>query len=140
LPLRLASIVTVISEQTKTEVLKTGAVPEAKIRVIPNFVDPALTFSERPFLSAQPRILHVGTTPNKNLCNVIAALRGTPCLLVIVGPLPEALRKSLQDTGVRHENVVGIDHAAMIRLYQDADIISVKDSSRSSAMVSCGLA
>jgi glycosyltransferase involved in cell wall biosynthesis len=124
LPLRLASIVTVISEQTKTEVLNTVAIPEEKIRVIPNFVDPALAFSERPFSSTQPRILHVGTTPNKNLCNVIAALRGTPCVLVIVGPLSEAILECLQDTGVRHENIVGVGNAAMMSLYRDADIIS----------------
>ncbi len=124
LPLRLASIVTVISEQTKTELLDTVAIPERKIRVIPNFVDPALAFSERPFATAQPRILHVGTTSNKNLSNVIAALHGIPCVLVIVGPLPAAIVELLDATRVRHENLVGIDEAAMIRLYRDADIVS----------------
>jgi glycosyltransferase involved in cell wall biosynthesis len=124
LPVRLASAIVVISEQTKRELLKTVAVPEGKISVIPNFVDPALEFSERPFAGGQPRILHIGTTPNKNLPRVIAALRGVPCVLVIVGQLPPAIVDELQESGVRYENFVGLDHAAMMRLYRDADIIS----------------
>lgn len=124
LPLRLASVITVISEQTKREILRYVVIPENKIRVIPNFVDPALQFSVRPFASAQPRILHIGTTANKNLSNVIAALRGTSCVLVIVGQVPEAEREALQDGAVLYENYVGIDEAHLARLYRDADIIS----------------
>jgi glycosyltransferase involved in cell wall biosynthesis len=124
LPLRLASAITVISDQTKNDVLRTIALPERKITVVPNFVDPAFMFSERPFAGDQPRILHVGTTPNKNLARVIAALRGIPCVLVIVGQLPRTMERALQEGGVRYENWVGIDHEAMARLYRDADIIS----------------
>jgi glycosyltransferase involved in cell wall biosynthesis len=124
LPVRLASAIVVISEQTKRELLKTVAVPEEKIRVIPNFVDPTLEFSERPFAGGSPRILHIGTTPNKNLSRVVAALRGVPCVLVIVGPLPPPIVNELQESRVSYENFVGLDNAAMIRLYCDADIIS----------------
>jgi glycosyltransferase involved in cell wall biosynthesis len=124
LPLRMASAITVISEQTKNEVLKTVAVSQKKITVIPNFVDPAFAFNERPFSGERPRILHVGTTPNKNLPRVVAALRDIPCVLVIIGQLPEAILRDLQESGVRYENLVGVDHSAMVRLYRDADIIS----------------
>jgi len=124
LPVRLASAIVVISEQTKSELLKTVAVPERKIKIIPNFVDPAFVFSERRFVIDRPRILHIGTTPNKNLSRVVAALRGISCVLVIVGPLPQAVMRELEGGGVHHENFVGIDHAAMTHLYRDADIIS----------------
>jgi glycosyltransferase involved in cell wall biosynthesis len=124
LPLRLAAAIVVISEQTKRELLKTIAVAESKITVIPNFIDPAFEFSHRPFANERPRILHMGTTPNKNLTRVIAALRGMPCLLVIVGPLSRAVREDLQASGIRYENFVGIDHIAVRRLYREADIIS----------------
>jgi len=124
LPVRMASAITVVSEQTKKELLRTIVVPERKITVIPNFVDPAFTFTERPFASERPRILHVGTTPNKNLPRVIGALRDVPCVLVIVGDLPEAIRSDLHERGVAYENPVGVDHAVMVRLYRDADIIS----------------
>jgi glycosyltransferase involved in cell wall biosynthesis len=124
LPLRLASAVVVISEQTRQEVLRTVKIPAGKIAVIPNFVDPAFEFRERPFSTARPRILHVGTTTNKNLPNVIAALRGISCVLVIVGPLTRDVESQLHDGGIRHENLVGIDHSSMVRVYRESDIIS----------------
>jgi glycosyltransferase involved in cell wall biosynthesis len=124
LPLRTATIVTAISEETKREILKHFAIPETKIKVIPNFVDPTFTFDEKPFATACPRILHVGTTPNKNLSRVTTALRGIPCVLVIVGPLTPAMLAELRDNGIRYENFVGLDHAAMTRVYREADIIS----------------
>jgi glycosyltransferase involved in cell wall biosynthesis len=124
LPVRLASAIVVISEQTKRELLKTIAVAESKITVIPNFIDPAFEFSHRPFTNERPRILHMGTTPNKNLTRVIAALRGIPCLLVIVGPLSQAVREDLQANGIQYEDFAGIDHVAVRWLYREADIIS----------------
>ncbi|MGC2659111.1 MAG: glycosyltransferase family 1 protein [Bryobacteraceae bacterium] len=124
LPLRLASAITVISEQTKIEMLRTVSVPDRKIRVIPNFVDPQLVFSERQFAAEEPRILHVGTTANKNLSRVIAALRGIPCVLVIVGPLTQAILEDLRRGGIAYENHVEIDHSALALLYRNADIIS----------------
>jgi glycosyltransferase involved in cell wall biosynthesis len=124
LPLRLASAITVISAQTKDEVLRTVAVPEKKVTVIPNFVDGELPFTERPFARERPRILHVGTTANKNLAKVVAALRNLPCVLVIVGELAQATEDDLRVSGIHYENFVGIDEAAISRLYRDADIIS----------------
>jgi glycosyltransferase involved in cell wall biosynthesis len=124
LPVRLASAIVVISEQTKHELLQTVAVPKRKLTVMPNFVDPGFAFTERPFANEQPRILHVGTTPNKNLPKVMAALRDIPCVLVIVGQLSPAMQMNLQEYGVRYENFVGVDDATMMRLYRGADIIS----------------
>jgi glycosyltransferase involved in cell wall biosynthesis len=124
LPVRLASAIVVISEQTKHELLKTVGVPEKKLSVMPNFVDPGFAFSKRPFASDLPRILHVGTTTNKNLPKVIAALRDIRCILVIVGQLSAAVQRSLQEHGGRYENFIGVDDATMVSLYRGADIIS----------------
>jgi glycosyltransferase involved in cell wall biosynthesis len=124
LPVRMASAIVVISEQTRRELMNIVSVPEGKIKVLPNFVDPGFEFTERPFAAEMPRILHVGTTTNKNLPRVIAALRGIPCLLVIVGQIPKEVLRDLDGNGIRYENFVGIDHVAMARLYRDADIIS----------------
>lgn len=124
LPLRLASAIVVISEQTKRELLDCIALPERKIRVIPNFVDPAFGFSQRVFASERPRILHVGTTLNKNLPRVVAALRGVRCVLTIVGQLPAEVLEDLKESGICYENYVSIDHAHLTRLYAEADIIS----------------
>jgi glycosyltransferase involved in cell wall biosynthesis len=72
----------------------------------------------------KPRVLHVGTTPNKNLSRVIAALQGIPCCLVIVGRLEESVLAELQRLDVAFENHVAIDHDAMRQLYAGSDIIS----------------
>ena len=124
LPVRLASSIVVISEQTKRELLKTVPIPKERFTVIPNFVGPEFVFSERQFASAQPRILQIGTSFNKNLPRVIESLRGIPCVLVIVGPLSQRTTGELKASGVRYENFVGVDDSTMLRLYRDADIIS----------------
>ena len=124
LPIRMASAIVVISDQTREEVLNLVLVPEHKIRVIPNFVDPQFQRNDRPFNEEWPRILHVGTTANKNLRNVITALREVRCVLVIVGILAQEDLRALQDQKIRYENHVGVDFATMVGLYEQADLIS----------------
>jgi len=124
LPIRLAAAVIVISEQTKRELLNTVAIAHHKVRVIPNFIDPAFAYCERQFAASLPRILHVGTTTNKNLARVAAALSGIPCALIIVGHLSEPELAQLRDGGLRIEHFYSLDHAALLELYRGADIIS----------------
>jgi len=124
LPLRLAAAVVVISERTKQELLATVAIPPHKVIVIPNFIDPSFTPAARPFAADLPRILHVGTTPNKNLPRVIEALRDAPCVLTIVGDLTEDTIQQLRVSGIRHEHYFSVDHATMLELYRGADIVS----------------
>ncbi len=124
LPVRRAAAIAVISDQTRNELMATVSVPQDKITVLPNFVDPSFTFSERRFAAELPRILHVGTTPNKNLKRVVAALRGVNCVLVIVGQLQEEIRREMETNGIRFENYARLDHDAIRSLYRDADIIS----------------
>jgi glycosyltransferase involved in cell wall biosynthesis len=124
LPLRRAAAITVISEQTKSEVLRTVSVPKTKITCIPNFVNPVFQFSERSFVGARPRIFHIGTTPNKNLARVVAALQGIPCVLVILGELPADMEAALTKADILYENHVGVDQETLSSLYRDADIIS----------------
>jgi len=124
LPIRAASAMTVISDQTKRELLDTTWTPESRISVIPNFVDPRFAFSERPFAAGRPSILHIGTTPNKNLPRVVQALRGIPCVLVIVGILSPDIARDLDTNFIQYENHVDIDDDSIGSLYRDADIIS----------------
>jgi len=124
LPLRLAAVITVISEQTKSEVLKSVFIPGKKVIVIPNFVDPSFEFRLPPLGRQRPRLLHVGTTPNKNLARVVASLRGIPCVLVIIGPLSPAQVTDLEANGIAYENFIGLDHKELRDQYWDADVIS----------------
>jgi glycosyltransferase involved in cell wall biosynthesis len=124
LPLARADAVTVISEQTRKELLEAVTIHPDKLHVIPCFVDPAYHHVEKAFNITLPRILHVGTSPNKNLARVILALRDMPVMLVIVGALNADALKSLNENSIIYENHVGIDHAKLLGLYQTADIIS----------------
>jgi glycosyltransferase involved in cell wall biosynthesis len=124
LPTRTAAAITVSTAQIKDEVLKTVKISPHKIAIIPHFVDPAFVGSDRPFAAHRPRILQVGTTANKNLPRVIAALRGMNCELVIIGPLADDHRRQLEQHDIRFENFVGVNHAAVLDLYASADIIS----------------
>lgn len=124
LPMSCARAITVISEQTRDELLRTVSIPRRKIHVIPNFVNPEFRFSAKEFNEQRPRILHIGTTPNKNLPHVIAALRGLSCVLVIVGRLDDSLLGQLRNNGVDHEHHSGLDDDAIAALYREADVIS----------------
>jgi glycosyltransferase involved in cell wall biosynthesis len=45
-------------------------------------------------------------------------------MLVIVGPLSAAILSDLRENDIQYENFVGVDHAFMMGLYRDVDIIS----------------
>ena len=86
LPLRRLGAITTISEETKRDLLTW--VPEldpSKIHVVPVSVSPLYQHSPKDFNSKAPRVLQVGTTPNKNIPRLARALRGLNAKLVIVG-------------------------------------------------------
>lgn len=124
LPLALADAVTVVSEKTRMEVLRTVSLPPDKITVIPNYVGTEFRFSEKPFNGVCPRILHVGATSNKNLARVVTALRGLRCTLVIVGALDASIHDLLHDNRIDYENPEAVGSAAMVELYEACDVVS----------------
>ncbi|MGD9843279.1 MAG: glycosyltransferase, partial [Steroidobacteraceae bacterium] len=67
LPMAFASAITVISTQTRDELLSVVKLPLHKIHVIPNFVDPQYQYAHKPFDRHRPRVMHIGTRDNKNL-------------------------------------------------------------------------
>ncbi|HEX9852251.1 MAG TPA: glycosyltransferase, partial [Woeseiaceae bacterium] len=85
LPVRHAKFVTVISDEAKRQLQRHVAVPENKVRVIPNIVSSIFQPCRRPFNADCPRILHIGTKANKNLPRLVQALRGIRCHLHVVG-------------------------------------------------------
>jgi glycosyltransferase involved in cell wall biosynthesis len=124
LPLSLAQRVTVISHKTERELHEVISIPRHKVTVVPNFVGPQFMFTPREFSAVQPRILHVGTRPNKNLLRVIEALQGMNVELVIVGELDAPQRRALESARLSHQNVVAASSEQMVELYRSADIVS----------------
>jgi glycosyltransferase involved in cell wall biosynthesis len=123
LPVRKADMVTVISEYSGREVIKFTGCPPEKIRVIPNFVDPAFTSSPAVFRQ-RPRVLFIGSTPNKNLAVLAEALAGLPVELEIVGsPGVEELAR-LDRLQVSYRRCSGLSEEELVKKYQDCDLLA----------------
>ena len=56
-----------------------------KIRVIHNMVSPEFKKNNKLFNKDNPKIIHLGSTSNKNLKNHIKALKGIKCKFIIIG-------------------------------------------------------
>ena len=124
LPIRKADMVTMISEQAKNELLSLIAADPRKIRVIPNFVDPAFSEAPSAFNTDCPRILFVGATPNKNLLRFIEAIDGVPLHLDIVGRLSEEQIRSLATRNIRYTQASGLSKAQLLEKYKQCDIVA----------------
>ena len=123
LPVRRCSMITSISEATRQEILRRVSCDPAKVRVIHCPVSAEFQPAPQPFNRACPRVLHIGTNPNKNLERHVAALRGLPCELVVVGRLSAAQRRCLEDSGVRYTALAGLSNAALLEQYQLCDLM-----------------
>ena len=122
LPLYRADEVTTASETSRAEIQRFA--PRARhIRVIPNCFSKDIQIQPKPFRCDLPRILQVGTRPNKNLERVISALRGLHCELVVVGKLTLAQSNLLDRCGIRYENHVNLSDSALLDQYRSADLV-----------------
>lgn len=124
IPLKRLNHITCISEATKRDLLTFFPWAEKKITVINNPVDDSFTFIPKEFNTECPRILHIGTKPNKNLSRVIEALAGIKCHLRIIGKLPDVEKELLQRYKIDYSNAFGISDAQIVEEYKQADIIS----------------
>jgi glycosyltransferase involved in cell wall biosynthesis len=124
LPIRRAAVVTVISEETKRQLLRHVRTPEHRIEVVPNAVGRIFKPCPRPFRAECPQILQIGTRSNKNVSRLVQALQGLDCRLKIIGPLDQELRDSLARSGISYDAVTQLDEAGMFRAYCECDIVS----------------
>lgn len=123
-PTRRVAHVTVISNATRAQVLRYTNIDPRRLHTIPTCISEA--FRPAPaaeFNRARPRILHIGTAPNKNLLRVIAALSEIPCVLEVVGKLSDEQRGALDQAGLCYENRFGLSEAEMIARYRACDLV-----------------
>jgi glycosyltransferase involved in cell wall biosynthesis len=123
LPVRRCAVVTVISKQTKEELLSYTGCADDKVRIVPNPVGSEFVPSPKLFDTANPVILQVGTAANKNLCRVAKALCGLVCRFHIVGPLRGQDRSLLEQLRIEYRSSERLTDEQMVRAYADADII-----------------
>ena len=103
LPMRRVNYITAISEATKKDLLSIVKFPEKKVKVIYVCVSPVFKPVAKEFNEVHPRILHIGTAPNKNLKGTIKALKGIPCTLVILGRESNEDELLLKEYGIQYE-------------------------------------
>lgn len=123
LPIKRSRLVITISEQTKQSLLAAVHCNPRKLVVIHNPVSEEFTPSPKAFNAEQPRILQVGTKPNKNLERVAEALAGLSCTLVIVGKLTARQEAVLARHRITIENHVGLSRQQLLDQYVQADLL-----------------
>jgi glycosyltransferase involved in cell wall biosynthesis len=123
LPVRRSAVVTVVSEQTKEELVKYTRCAAGKIRVVPNPVGPEFTPVCKTFNTVKPVILQVGTAVNKNVRRVATAVAGLSCEFHIVGPLSDRDRRFIEELAIEYRSSERLTNEEIVRAYQDADIV-----------------
>lgn len=124
LPVRKADVVTVISANTKKEVIQFTGCDPSKIIVIPNFIGDLFSYHSSTFNSSLPRILFIGTTPNKNLFRLVSALREIPCILDIVGKINEDQANALAENNITFEISSQLSEQQLVQKYIDCDLVA----------------
>jgi glycosyltransferase involved in cell wall biosynthesis len=126
LPVNCVRYITVVSNYTKSQLLKAYHSPEDKIVVIPN----CIPFTEKDFKpkttidKASPVLLQIGTKKNKNLENLVSAIKGVPCKLIVIGVLSPEQDVLLKDHHIDYKNYSSITYNKVIELYYEADIVT----------------
>jgi glycosyltransferase involved in cell wall biosynthesis len=123
LPVRRSALVTVVSEQTRRDLLAVVRCSPDKVRVVPNPVRDDFAPSPRQALGDPPRVLLMGTWPNKNVSRSAAALTGLGCRVVVVGRLDQAQRAALRAADPELEEHVDLDDGGVVDVLRSCDLL-----------------
>lgn len=122
-PVKRLKYITVISEQTKSDLISYVNVKPEKIRVIYNCIIGNYLPKQKPFNSEKPRILQVGITANKNIPRIINSLIGLKCTLVILGKLPAEYVTLITSSAIEYEVYYNLSRSEVINLYRTCDLL-----------------
>jgi glycosyltransferase involved in cell wall biosynthesis len=125
LPFKKLKYITVISEATKSEILKLTKCDQNKIRVIHNpTFENNLNLAIKLFNNGCPTILQVGTAPQKNLKTLIPALKTIECHLRIIGKLDVEIVDLLRVNKINYSNAFDLSNSEIETEYNNADIVA----------------
>ena len=116
-------MLTVVSDETKRNLLNLLKCNPEKIKVIYNPV--SYEFIHHPYIfnTNNPNILHIGTNPNKNLLNHIKALNGLTCTLIIIGKISSSDLKVLENSGTNFQIFHNLSNAELVKKYIECDLL-----------------
>lgn len=123
IPARRCRYITTISEASKKEIVEFSECDPEKVKVIPIALSPVFKFVERSYNWQKPRILLVGTAPNKNMTRIIDALRGINCTVSMVGKFTQEIKRQLEENEIEHTYESGLTIEDMYKKYQSTDIL-----------------
>jgi glycosyltransferase involved in cell wall biosynthesis len=123
LPVKRCRYVTAISSATKSEILKYVDCDPDKIVVVPVAISESFRRMDKPFNKLNPRILQIGTAPNKNIERLIEALKGLQCTLVIIGRNNPLYETRLKEAGIHYQYLSGLSNPEVKDQYEQADIV-----------------
>ena len=123
LPARRVKQITVVSRFSAEELAAVIPFAASKIRVVYDPYDATLQYAGKDFNSAEPRILHIGTKPNKNLFRTARALRNIRCRLVIIGKLTDEQKSALNHLDIDYESFFDLPFNEMRRQYEQCDLV-----------------
>ena len=124
MPVARAARVTTISAAVRDAVVDaTGCAPE-RVEVIPCCVHPDFAPASDPRPSdGRPVLLQIGTTGNKNVVRLAAALEGLDYELRVIGRLSEDQLAALARHRVRYTATADVTRADVVRAYQRANAL-----------------
>ncbi len=126
MPTAKSAIVTANSEATKTDIIAQTQCQSNKIAVVYICVGQQFQAQPKTFNAENPRILQLGTAPNKNLERLIPALKNIPCTLVIVGKVSDAIKNLIQENNIQTECIERrLSDDEMLDQYNQCDILSL---------------
>lgn len=124
-PVRRAGYVTAISKATADDIVRLTGCPPEKVRVIEIPIDEDLVRLPKAEFNADcPMILQVGAAPHKNLQNLIRAIEGLRCRLMIIGRINEETSALLNEKKIEFENEFEVGEDRIRELYAAADIVA----------------
>jgi glycosyltransferase involved in cell wall biosynthesis len=125
IPIKRAGIITAISTATKQDIIEFTDCVESKIKVVYVCINKMFERRDKVFNTSCPRILQIGTAPNKNLNRLIPALNGVSCKLVIVGKISEEVYILLKENNISYELIDRkISDQEILEQYEKSDIVS----------------
>lgn len=123
LPEKRVSLISVISESTKKELLRHLKCNPDKIKVIYCPVSDIFRPVPKEFNVEKPVLLQIGTSKNKNIERLAEALRGVSCHLRIVGKLSHEQSHKLKSHNIDYSAVADISDMELVQEYQRSDIV-----------------
>lgn len=124
LPFKSVSKITTISEFTKSRLIEHCNVPESKISVIHNPA-PLHIFKrlDQVFNAHSPKILQIGSGHNKNINNLIDAVKGLDIELMLVRKPDAVLKEKLQAAGIKHKFYPLLSYEEVYQKYVECDLV-----------------